>query len=180
MARWANLNLIDWLNKSHSVSARRVVGMISLAQSAFAFTEELRQTETDEQYRSRFARVMEIVSNLNTVLSRYDCKARISYYGGTLFRQFLFHPRSSRDPEITAVAFLIENLALAHRVRRCLECKRWFFAVTEHQKYCRDNCRKSHAAQGEVFLEQRRTYMRDYRQRQKEADVRAKKLARGK
>jgi len=180
MARWANLNLIDWLNKSHSVSAQRVIEIIGLAQSGFALAQELRQTVTDDQHRSCLTRIMEIVSKLNAVLFRYDCKAKIFWYGSTLSRQYLFLSRSARDPEITAVAFLIENLALAHRVRRCFECKRWFFAITEHQKYCRDRCRKSHAAQGEVFLEKRRTYMRDYRQRQKEADTRAKRLAKEK
>ncbi len=77
------------------------------------------------------------------------------------------------------MAFLIENLALVHRIRRCLECQRWFFAITEHQKYCGDNCRKRHAARGEEFLEKRRIYMRDYRQKQKAADIRASNLARG-
>ena len=65
--------------------------------------------------------------------------------------------RSSQRPtETTAVAFLIENLALVHRVRRCVECQRWFLRITEHQKYCGDNCRKRHAAHGEEFLEKRR------------------------
>jgi hypothetical protein len=92
----------------------------------------------------------------------------------------LFFSPHAREPEVIAVAFLIENLALVHRIRRCLECRRWFFAITEHQKYCGDNCRKRHAARGDEFLEKRRTYMRDYRQRQKAADMPSTKLARGK
>jgi hypothetical protein len=177
MVRWANLNLIDWLNHSRSGSVRRVLEIIDLAQTGYELHEERRQASTDEQSRSCFGRIMKVLSKLNTILLRYECTARIVSYGSSLSRQYLFLSRRGRDPEVIAVAFLIENLAVVHRVRRCAECQRWFFGITEHQKYCGDNCRKRHAARGEEFLEKRRTYMRDYRQKQKAADMRAKKLA---
>jgi len=180
MGRWANLNLIDWLNKKQSVRVRRVLGIIALAQEAHRIAEEARQCPTDEQYFSYKVRAGTVLSKLNAVLSRYECKVRVLFYASSVHRHYLFFSGRGTDPEVIAVAFLIENLALVHRIRRCSECQRWFFAVTEHQKYCGDNCRKRHAARGEEFLERRRTYMRDYRQKQKAADIRAKKLARGK
>ena len=180
MVRWANLNLIDWLNHSRSGSVRRVLEIIGLAQQAYRIAEEARQASTDEQYRSCLFRLNPVLSKLNAVLFRYDCKAKIHFYHASVSRYYLFFAGRGRDPEVIAVAFLIENLAVVHRVRRCVECQRWFFAVTEHQKYCGNNCRKRHAARGEEFLEKRRTYMRDYRQKQKADAMRAKKLARGK
>jgi hypothetical protein len=61
-----------------------------------------------------------------------------------------------------------------HCLRRCRQCQQWFFAFTDHQKYCNDNCRKRHAAYGESFKEKRRIYMRDYRRREKAEDEAAK------
>jgi len=69
-----------------------------------------------------------------------------------------------------------------HRLRLCLlsECRRWFFAAIDHQKYCSGNCRQRHAAQGEAFKEKRRLYMRRRRREEKVFDARQKRLARGK
>jgi hypothetical protein len=127
-------------------------------------------------WESRKASV-DLLSKLNAALFRYNCKAQIVVYGSSLHSEHLFSSRAGDTLETTAIAFLIENLALVHRIRRCLECQKWFFAITEHQKYCGDTCRKRHAAIGKEFLEQRRLYMRDYRQRQKAAEIRAKNLA---
>jgi hypothetical protein len=67
-----------------------------------------------------------------------------------------------------------------HRIRQCFQCQRSFYAVTDHQKYCADNCRKRHAAYGQSFKEKRRLYMREYRSKEKTRDANAKKLARRK
>jgi hypothetical protein len=178
MVRWANLNLIDWLNQAKSASVRRVLDIIVSAQQAQRIAEDARRVATDEQYFSCKVRAGSVLSKLNAALSRYNCMVKVLFYDASLRRHyFFFTGRDSKDRrEVVAVAFLIENLALVHRVRRCVECQRWFFAVTEHQKYCGDNCRKRHAAQGADFRAQRRLYMRDYRQQQKAAETRAKKL----
>jgi len=180
MARWANQNVIDWVDRARSGSVRRILEIVDLAQQAHQIAEEARQAPTDEQYLSCSDRACSVLSELNAVLFRYDCKTKILLFGSSLHRQYLFSGGARDLSETRAVAFLIENLALVNRIRRCAECRRWFFAVTEHQKYCGDKCRKRHAAHGEEFLEKRRTYMRDYRQNQKAADMRANKLARGK
>lgn len=64
------------------------------------------------------------------------------------------------------------------RVRRCGECDRWFFAVTNHQNYCSEGCRQKHAAHSEEFKASRREYMRDYRVKQKAMDLAAERGAR--
>jgi hypothetical protein len=180
MSRWANLNLIDWLNHARSGGMQRVLEILDLAQEAHRIAEESRHALTQEEHKSSIVRLNPILSKLNAVLFHYNCKARIVCYASSLYRQYLFFSGRSRTPDVIAIAFLIENLSLVHRIRRCVECQRWFFAITEHQKYCGDNCRKRHAARGEEFLEKRRIYMRDYRQKQKAADIRATKLAREK
>lgn len=181
MVRGANQNLIDWLNQGRSVSVRRVLEIIDLAQQAQRIADEARQAAADEQYFSAKFRAGTILSKLNAALSRYNCTAIILFWDASLHRRYLFSARGRKDrPEVIAVAFLIENLAFVHRVRRCVECQRWFFGITEHQKYCGDNCRKRHAAHGQSFKEQRRLYMREYRSKEKARDANAKKLARGK
>lgn len=69
-----------------------------------------------------------------------------------------------------------------YRLRRCqrVECRRWFFAQTDWQKYCSRNCRQLEAAQGQTFKERRRAYMRVYRSNEKARDLNARKLVRGK
>jgi hypothetical protein len=180
MVRWANLNLIDWLNKANeaqSASVQRVIEIIGLARQASRIIEEVRQASTSEERRLCSVRLHPVMLKLNAALLRYECKAVVYLYGSALWGQYLFSARTRDRRETVAVAFLFENLALVHRIRRCLECRRWFFAITEHQKYCGDGCRKRHAARGEEFLEKRRSYMREYRRREKARDLHVKRLA---
>jgi hypothetical protein len=66
---------------------------------------------------------------------------------------------------------------------KCRNCDRWFFAVTDHQRYCQESCRQQFASQSPEFREKRRLYMRErYRPLQKEMQARsspAKKTTRG-
>ena len=68
------------------------------------------------------------------------------------------------------------------RLRLCFlsECRRWFFAAIDHQKYCSENCRQRQAAHSERFKEKRRLYMRDYRIKERLRDASAKRLTRRK
>jgi hypothetical protein len=65
-----------------------------------------------------------------------------------------------------------------HRLRRCqrIECKRWFSAQTDWQKYCSRNCRQLEAAEGETFKEKRRLYMRKRRREEKERELHTREL----
>jgi hypothetical protein len=67
------------------------------------------------------------------------------------------------------------------RLRRCLECTQWFYAIRGHQQFCGESCRRRHTAQDPMFKEKRATYMREtYRPGEKERDARSKRLAKGK
>ncbi len=79
------------------------------------------------------------------------------------------------------LGFVLELLESGnlHRLRRCQrnECRRWFYAGTEWQKYCSRNCRQREAAQSEVFKENRKLYMHHYRQNEKRQELRAREQA---
>jgi hypothetical protein len=67
------------------------------------------------------------------------------------------------------------------RLRRCDNCSEWFAAMTEHQRFCSDSCRKRNASQSPEFKEKRRRYMSErYRPLQKELQERSLAMAKGK
>ena len=69
---------------------------------------------------------------------------------------------------------------LLGRFRLCNEpdCKRWFFAITNHQRYCTEACRIRHVAQSQSFKDKRARYMREkYRPQMKQLEESAKRLA---
>jgi hypothetical protein len=78
-----------------------------------------------------------------------------------------------------AFTWILDNIEFIHRFRRCRQCRNWFFAATEHQKFCDEACRKRHASYSADFKDKRRRYMRKYRRDEKRRDKLAKKLARG-
>jgi hypothetical protein len=47
------------------------------------------------------------------------------------------------------------------RLRRCLECQQWFYAIRGHQQFCGVSCRRRHTAQDPEFKEKRARYMRE-------------------
>jgi len=47
------------------------------------------------------------------------------------------------------------------RLRRCLECRQWFYAIRGHQQFCGEPCRRRYTAQDPEFKEKRARYMRE-------------------
>ena len=55
------------------------------------------------------------------------------------------------------------------RFKQCHRCSRWFYAVTNHQTYCSNNCRQKDHADSPEFRAKRARYMREkYRPNEKE------------
>jgi len=64
------------------------------------------------------------------------------------------------------------------RLRRCLECQQWFYAIRRHKQFCGTPCYRHHVAQDSAFKEKRATYMREvYRPGEKERDMRVGRLS---
>jgi hypothetical protein len=57
-------------------------------------------------------------------------------------------------------------------IRSCRNCRKWFYAITNHQAFCRGRCRQQHHSKDKSFKDQRRLYMRRYRSKEE-----ARKLA---
>jgi hypothetical protein len=64
------------------------------------------------------------------------------------------------------------------RVRTCLDCKHWFYAVVRYQRFCTHACRQRFHSRDESFKQHRRDYMRRRRAEEKSVAIRAKELAR--
>jgi hypothetical protein len=61
------------------------------------------------------------------------------------------------------------------RYRECAQCRSWFYALTNHQRFCKDSCRKRYASKSDEYRGKRRAYMRRYRKDQKAMDEKSKK-----
>jgi len=59
---------------------------------------------------------------------------------------------------------LLGREGLLSRVRRCLKCRRWFFARFRHQNFCGTPCQQKFYRDNPEWREGRRKYMQKYRQ----------------
>lgn len=78
-----------------------------------------------------------------------------------------FHARSESARKVEEAIYFLLRYQLAGEIgkfRTCGECATWFFAVTDHQKYCSAKCRSSRISRSERFKEKRRQYMKRYRE----------------
>ena len=206
MSRLADKVVIALLNLKPNRVTKRVTRIVELCSAAIQLTERLshfsiRGTESDVELREERYRIL---VDLNTRLSKYKWtpvvrnSVTINSYFHIAFEAgpnpVLVKPRPYGERidfntpsgaaffENRAVQWIVQNIGAVHRIRRChrSQCRKWFFAVTDHQKYCGDSCRKQDAAQGDSFKEKRRLYMKKYRSDESEREARAKRLAKGK
>lgn len=206
MSRLADKFVIQLLNLKPNLVTERLTGIIELCSTAIHLTERISHfsiqgTASDVELREeRYSILME----LNARLSEYEWNpvVRNSVTVNSYFhigfeagpnpvlvkpRRFGEHPNFNTPSgaaffENRAVQWIVQNIGAVHRIRRChrSECRKWFFAATDHQKYCDDPCRKREASQGESFKEKRRLYMKKYRDDESKREARAKLLAKGK
>jgi hypothetical protein len=94
------------------------------------------------------------------------------------------HPADTEENR--AIQFLFMQIdghagrARILRFRKCRECAAWFYALKDHQIYCKESCRKRDHSHDESFKEKRRIYMKKYRSNDAEQNELAKRLAKGK
>jgi hypothetical protein len=187
MSRWADQNLIRLLNGKPSSVTERVTWVVEACQRVIQLDQAIKLASgLGPDWKALDAELNEIMEELYARVSKYRCVPRVRYIAepDTCFDvsfEFLAASEGAK-PECVAIAWLMDHIHAVHRIRRCrhAECRKWFFAVTDHQKYCGDRCRKRDAAHGETFKEKRRVYMRKYRSDEAERDARSKRLAKGK
>jgi hypothetical protein len=206
IASLADRYLISLLNMKSNGVTKRVTRIIELCRAATQLTEQISHFSINGTAHNVALKEErhQILVDLNTYLSKYkwtpvvrnsvsvDSYFQITFEAGPnpVVEERLCGALAPIDfntsegaafVENRAVQWIVRNIGKVHRVRRCrrLQCGKWFFAVTDHQKYCDDPCRKRDAEQGEDFKEKRRLYMRKYRGEEAEREMRAKRLAKG-
>lgn len=175
--------VVRLLNMKTSQVAERLELIVEAFQRAYRISEAIRLSPTSED-GARRAECAIALKELNALLSGYrwhpyaDADPDFSFHIRYGFRVTSHEARTENQ----AVAWITRHIGDVCRIRRCarVECRKWYWAATQHQKYCGDNCRKQDASQGQSFKEKRRIYMKKYRIEQAARDKRAKQLARGK
>jgi hypothetical protein len=84
--------------------------------------------------------------------------------------EYLFRTFPEADATDALVLWELVKTLQVHRLRQCEQCRKWYFARRETQRFCSVNCRqKAHISQQpvEVRRQKRRETMRLYRARLK-------------
>ena len=136
-------------------------------------------TELNERYRH-------CLTDLARKLSRYRWRTMIWDMDYLWLNKMTVWDDSSTDTlwESRAIHWLLGRLQEhaffpgdpcdINLIRRCANCGRWFVALTNHQRFCNQLCRKHNASQSPEFKQKRRSYMRErYRPMQKELERKA-------
>jgi hypothetical protein len=155
--------LIQSLNGDGSLSAKtreRLASLIAMIQSA-----ESLDAESANERES-------ILERLEKTLLRYrwSPKFESGSHESSLNPAFSYHAKTLEEQHENWCVWWITELVRQRnilRVRPCVECGRWLWAVRDHQRHCSDTCRKKHASHNPTFKEKRRLYMRKHRQDEK-------------
>jgi hypothetical protein len=172
--------VISLLNMERNPGAKHVAELIEAFQKAVQRMESIKASSGGEQYV-----VINALADINGRLSKFrwgpaifgitqpepHFKVRYVMIAGKINNAAL-------ELEQYATQWIVDHIEAVQRVRRCHrpKCRKWFFAKTDHQKYCGDNCRQRDAAQGESFKEKRRLYMKKYRSEEVDRNARAKMM----
>ena len=181
LAGWVNRNLIDFMNQEPSPAVRRVTKVAEMLREAARMSEELRLLDSEDARMSQLRKLNRIMPELKAAIYPYVVHPTVQVYmsrtGPPLIASYLCAARTAEEAnERRAIQVLVENSEIIGRIRRCRECRMWFFAVNDHQKFCADKCRVRHASHSDDFKAKRALYMRErYRPKEKEKDLNAKK-----
>jgi hypothetical protein len=162
---------IDVLNAelSSEMPTGPISGLLRLLQQL----EEIRRSVGDGK---PLPRNNALSSKVNRILALYKWSPGVRT-GSSEFYEF---PQFSTDPKrhVAQVSIwqLLGKLLSGDilRFRQCSDCHLWFYAKTEHQRFCTDACRKRYASKSSEYKTKRKVYMRSYRQMEKQRDRQAK------
>jgi hypothetical protein len=123
------------------------------------------------------------LKELNRLLSAYRSSRQMHTLRGFLLQIRLSQTEKttlSQRREYWIVEALLRDAERGnlYRYKTCPECKKWFFTLTDHQRFCGDSCRKRYASHSGEYKVKRREYMKMYRRKQKNLDRNALASAR--
>jgi len=134
------------------------------------------------QYQASMNAYVRTLEQIDKALRRYRWRATVSQKrasGRFQYELYCVANPKNRWGEwegaiVAKLLKLAEKPGELSRFRRCAECQKWFCAVTGHQQFCGEACRRRHSAQNPEFKEKRRIYMRErYRPLLKELERRS-------
>ena len=179
----ANLEELEQIRRAIAQREPQAIDPVSMAQRLWAWPNLQFKHLASQELSASGEHILKLVNEqLKQLRTREGIMLAADARGLQLRR---WQPIDSKRLFTTGWMYIVLELLESgnlYRLRRCqrTECRRWFFAQTDWQKYCSRNCRQLEAAQGRTFKERRRAYMRVYRSKEKARDLTAKKLARGK
>jgi hypothetical protein len=180
MSKWADQNLIRLLNDPSEAGAAVVTRIVETCLEAHQLATEIQLgVSTDELLKGRISELVKTLSYLRTLISRYKWIPVVQFVdlSNLAVHYEIEAGRGTSSRECTAIQWLFAHFDVTYRVRRCRECQKWFFGVTDHQKYCRDNCRKLYASRSKDFKTRRKEYMRRYRKQERARQLHAEASA---
>src|SRR5487761_1048717 len=172
--------VIQLLNMKGNTGTKRVAEVVEACQLVSRLMESIKFASSPKS--ERHVQANDAIASLNAHLGRYKWHPSVLGWMGveSHFRVLYLIVGKSNDAALAlehyAIDWIVNHVDVVSRIRRChlQQCRKWFFAKTDHQKYCGDNCRQRDASQGESFKEKRRLYMKKYRSEEAERDARAK------
>lgn len=158
--------LVKWLNRQPS---KELVSLLELAQ------RHRKATDSNAPGKRKLGKLLQDTINsitlgylYNPVVERIDRRWKVEWCA-----------QDGRGPEAVMLLFVIDlaQQGLFHRVTRCgnPKCGRWFFAITDVQRFHSPACALKAFRSTAKFKERHKKYMHDWRNEHPEH-----KLTRGK
>ena len=145
--------VVEWLNGAHDITRlAEILFIMQFLEKEIAGREK--ESKQAAAWRTLLNRKLSRFRLFPVLLSSYRLGFR-NVGKGTFVRG-----------EDMAVMAIVEGLfpwGLAHRVRRCKQCQKWFFARVERKQYCTTACLQKAFTQREEFKTKRAEYMRKHR-----------------
>jgi hypothetical protein len=184
--------LVDWLNAAnpqHS-SVQRVLTVREFLLRLELHTQQWRSFSAKEKASSKAAQLWQdaymMFDQLNQLLQRYRMTPMLEMRLGeggmpvnwraprrrgfvATIHSYLAPAREVDEPEAIQRILNLSRTPYLSYLRQCEQCKRWLYAIRSDQRFCTGkNCKQKHSQTGPSFKEERRKYMRDYRETLKE------------
>lgn len=171
--------VIQLLNMKENTSTRRVAEVVEACQLVSRLVESIKFSSAPSS--DQHVEANNAIAYVNARLRRYKWHPYVfgSMDAESHFKVLYLIVKKGNDAAMAlehyAIEWVVKHVDVVSRIRRChlQKCRKWFFAKTDHQKYCGGNCRQRDAAHGQSFKEKRRFYMKKYRREEAERNARA-------